>query len=163
MFPCFDCSFHSIDRCSNIFECGCNTWSRESDWEITQMGRVGGLECYINVFFRSNGIWRLNRWMCRTTIVYVVNLEFPNKPFHNQLGFQDKQEDGHLCQGFVWDRYAHFVWLSSSPILWAHCSPPPVPHCCPSWGSCHGNTYTHIAQKIHIVTHKWSQAAMAKP
>ncbi|CAM6017038.1 unnamed protein product [Sphagnum balticum] len=26
------------------------------DREITQMGRVGGLECYINGFFRSNGI-----------------------------------------------------------------------------------------------------------
>ncbi|CAK9865338.1 unnamed protein product [Sphagnum jensenii] len=30
--------------------------SKESDWEITQMGRVGGLECYINGFFRSSGI-----------------------------------------------------------------------------------------------------------
>lgn len=68
-----------------------NQIGRSHKWE-----EWGVWSVYINGFFRSNGIWRLNRWMGRTTKVYVIVLEFPNKPFHNQLGFQE-QARWYLC------------------------------------------------------------------
>jgi len=83
--------------------------------------------------------------MCRTTKVYFVILEFPNKPFHNQLGFQEQASRWspmpRICLGEIYSFRLVFIISNSLGSLFTT----PVPHCCPSWGSCpHGNTYILI-------------------